>query len=102
MSVIEYQENKSDAPRECHSHEAQPSKCIKGRRDEEQIRTTQAPHTRNHRCTNKELQQRNRLGTVFSVTTSQQIHNVEKTSLQRRCNVTTLQQRCNDVVCMLD
>ena len=31
----------------------------------------------------------------------QQTHNVAKTSLQRRCNVTTLQRRCNDVVATL-
>ena len=29
---------------------------------------------------------------------TQQIHNVATTSLQRRCNVVTLQRRCNDVV----
>ena len=32
---------------------------------------------------------------------AQQTHNVETTSLQRRCNVVTLQRRCNDVVSAL-
>ena len=31
-------------PRKCHYHEAHPSRGTKRRRDEEQIRTTQAPH----------------------------------------------------------
>ena len=29
---------------------------------------------------------------------TQQTHNVSRTSLQRRCNVTTLQRRLNDVI----
>ena len=54
-------------PRKCHSHEAQPSRDTRRRRDEEQTMTIQTPNMKPP--THTELQQRNRLGKVGRKTT---------------------------------
>ena len=54
-------------PRKCHNYEAQHSRGTKGRRDEEQIKTTQTPCMKpktTHKEIKEELQQRNCLRTV--------------------------------------
>ena len=70
--------------RECHKHEAEPSRGTKRRRDEKQWMAKQKSHMK-HRQTNKEeLQQRNRFGTFSRKTTVRGVRRVLKPVLFAR------------------
>ena len=55
--------------RKCHHHKDQPAQGSKRMRDEKQIRKQQTPHMKPQTHIKKNLQQRNRLGTVSKKTT---------------------------------